>query len=187
MISSQQTPHEWVWFMNRLLERFPDGVSSFLEIGSCQGYNLIGIATSAVLKERAIIRSVDLANHGTAAVLTDLCAKMDGQDGLDVKCLIGNSRDGATEDWCRQWAPYDVVFIDGDHEYDGVSADWAQYGPMGKVVAFHDVGNEESAPGCVRLWAELTAGPEIDFDEYVADQLYHVVNLGPQGIGIIYR
>ncbi|WP_019616970.1 class I SAM-dependent methyltransferase [Psychromonas ossibalaenae] len=37
----------------------------------------------------------------------------------------------------------DLLFIDGDHTYDGVKADWDSYSPMlqkGSVVVFHDIG-----------------------------------------------
>jgi cephalosporin hydroxylase len=38
--------------------------------------------------------------------------------------------------------PVDMLFIDGDHSYDGVLADWTMYHPLirpGGIVAFHDV------------------------------------------------
>lgn len=48
----------------------------------------------------------------------------------------------------------DLLFIDGDHSYDGVAADWRTFGPAlapGGVVAFHDIGWAE---GVRRLVAE---------------------------------
>lgn len=38
--------------------------------------------------------------------------------------------------------PIDFAFIDGDHTYDGVKADFLNYGPMvrpGGIIAFHDI------------------------------------------------
>ena len=38
--------------------------------------------------------------------------------------------------------PIDVLFIDGDHSYEGVLTDWLLYNPLvrkGGIVAFHDV------------------------------------------------
>jgi predicted O-methyltransferase YrrM len=39
-------------------------------------------------------------------------------------------------------APYDMVFIDGDHTYDLRPADWRNFSPMvvpGGIVALHDI------------------------------------------------
>ena len=38
--------------------------------------------------------------------------------------------------------PLDVLFIDGDHSYDGVASDFAAYGPLvrqGGLIGFHDI------------------------------------------------
>ena len=58
----------------------------------------------------------------------------------------------------------DLLFIDGDHSYEGVKADWEMYREFvrpGGIVAFHDINQGEwmNIRGCQvgRLWAELMA------------------------------
>lgn len=53
----------------------------------------------------------------------------------------------------------DFMFIDGDHTYEGVKADWDLYSPMlsgNAVVGFHDIMiTDREDIGVHRLWAEL--------------------------------
>jgi predicted O-methyltransferase YrrM len=53
--------------------------------------------------------------------------------------------------------PVDLVFIDGDHSYDGVRKDWLDYGQLGGLVGFHDIVFHPMQPTCQvdRLWGEL--------------------------------
>ena len=56
--------------------------------------------------------------------------------------------------------PLDVLFIDGDHSYGGVRADWEMYGPLvapDGLVAFHDIVVHPPETGCEvhTLWQEL--------------------------------
>lgn len=52
----------------------------------------------------------------------------------------------------------DLLFIDGNHTYKGVKADYELYGPLTKhLIAFHDVHSmlEDRALGVNRYWNEM--------------------------------
>ena len=58
--------------------------------------------------------------------------------------------------------PIDLLFVDGDHRYEGVRADFAAYAPLvrpGGLVALHDIVSEPSQPemDVARFWREVAA------------------------------
>ena len=58
--------------------------------------------------------------------------------------------------------PIDFAFIDGDHTYEGVKADFRNYGPLvrpGGIIAFHDILPRPDLPEIQvhRLWSEVRA------------------------------
>jgi len=74
----------------------------------------------------------------------------------------------------------DMLFIDGDHTYDGVKADYEMYGPLvrpGGLIGFHDILQHPEMPFVQvnRFWATL----DVDSEEFIS---------GPYrwgGIGVI--
>ena len=49
---------------------------------------------------------------------------------------------------------FDLIFIDGDHSYDGIKNDYTISKNSGKIFVFHDILND-FCPGVVQFWNEL--------------------------------
>ena len=83
----------------------------------------------------------------------------------------------------------DFLFIDGDHSYEGVKADFEIYSPLvkeGGLIAFHDIiwdkkSNNDNWSGEVyRFWQEIKGN--YDYKEFVEDH-----EQSGFGIGVIIR
>lgn len=58
------------------------------------------------------------------------------------KCIFGDSHDGDTVKLVGKYAPFDLLFIDGDHSLAGVECDYMCYSPMVSsrgIIAMHDI------------------------------------------------
>ena len=137
------------------------GVKSYLEVGCRHGDTLHAVGLA--LPKGSLLVAVDLpgarsgkktggkspnsykALHRAASDL-----KKRGQKAI---VILGDSHDSKVVESVRKYAPFDAIFIDGDHSFDGVKADWINYGPMGNLVAFHDISAEDK--GCIQLFNEL--------------------------------
>ena len=174
---SPQDAVELQWMIDHV-----KGSRSLLEVGSSFGGTLKRMAS--VMQVGSRIVSVDMPGSDTPAFLNplaslkDTCRKI-ALKGGNVELLIGNSHDQNVVDKVRTYGPYDFGFIDGDHSYEGVKADWNNYGPMCKMVGFHDIGGP--VEGCARLWQELKASCRYRTEEK------HGPGATKFGIGIVYR
>ena len=64
----------------------------------------------------------------------------------------------------------DLLFIDGDHSFAGVAADFEMYSPLvrrGGLVAFHDIvpGTPEDVGGVPEFWQQVHTDHAIEFVE----------------------
>lgn len=141
---------------------------SILEIGSRYGEVLCHMAYQTRNRGGGRIVSVDLPNvfpwgEDSEATLRQNVASLK-KSGFDAHLFIGDSTDPEIVAAVHDLGPFDLVFIDGDHRYEGVRLDWLNYGPLGKVVVFHDIvqpkPNERQELGVWKLWREIEGNKE---------------------------
>ncbi len=118
-----------------------ENVKSYLEIGCNYGgtFRKVGMALDSPTK----LVAVDIGgetDERRAAMRALYQAALDlNADGRPAKVVIGNSTKSATIGCVREHAPFDCIFIDGGHLKPIVLSDWENYGPMGHMIAFHDI------------------------------------------------
>jgi len=159
-------------------------VRSYLEIGSHVGGSLWRVANA--LGEGARLTAVDLpSSELNRESLMEATEKIRSK-GQEVKLFLGHSMDFNIVGEVRRFGPYDAVFIDGDHSMQTITADWQNYGCMGRIVAFHDISwrrDRLRQPG--HFWIEV---PEFwnrikQSHRHIEIKLQHKDN----GIGVLWR
>ena len=128
----QQVRSEFMAFARLLEER--ELTDKCLQIG-------LGTIGASHLAFEGMFREAWTIDRDASAVNRFLL-RIDG----DHHIIVGDSRQDETIGRARQIAPFDVLFIDGDHGYREVSSDYLRYGPMvrqGGIIAFHDAACQE--------------------------------------------
>lgn len=149
------------------LARDGEGAGAIVEIGSWMGRSTAWLAAGSMAAGREPVHAVDTfkgsAVHQGNAVLREegttyhrFAENLERVGVFDhVKPIIGDSRTAAAI-WNGR--PIRLLFIDGDHEYEAVKADfelWLPHVVPGGYVVFDDV--NEKWPGVQRVFAGATA------------------------------
>jgi predicted O-methyltransferase YrrM len=159
------------------------------EIGTAAGGTLYLL--TRVSAPDALVVSIDLGISPHTRALRERLAR----SGQRVVSLAGDSHSEETAvrlERLLDGQPLDTLFIDGDHSYDGVRADFERYGRLvrtGGIIALHDI-NEDfrtkygietpSISGEVpRFWRELKERHRTE--ELIADP-----EQDGFGIGLVY-
>ena len=166
-----------------------ENVRSYMEIGSMYGGSLWRVANALPKGSRIVsldypIDTPDALPHLEGCV-HDLI-----ESGYDAHLIVGNSADPDIVERAKALGPFDCVFIDGSHYEKGVRADWANYGGMGRIIAFHDIawnstwksnvpGRTPKVLGVPDLWNELKP-------KYRHKEIKHHMPSNYYGIGVLW-
>jgi predicted O-methyltransferase YrrM len=163
-------------------------VTRYLEIGAKFGGSLWRIGRA--LPRGVRIVAVDLpggtAEWSTSEISLNACMTALRQIGHDAHVVWGDSAAAETVQAVRALGPFDAVLIDGNHTLSGIRRDWANYGPLARIVAFHDIAwrNEPQDRGYLidapAFWAELK--PHFRHVEITRDPTGR-----DNGIGVLWR
>jgi predicted O-methyltransferase YrrM len=159
LIRPLQVPSELHRFAEIVASICPESV---LEIGTFQGGTLCMFARLSA--PRATIISIDLPGGkfgGGQTSLRSLLYHMFGRVFQRMHLIRGDSHSeevSAKVEHITQ--SLDVLFIDGDHTYEGVKHDFLSYSALvrpGGIVAFHDIAEhrKETSGDVPRFWNEV--------------------------------
>jgi hypothetical protein len=113
------------------------------------------------------------------------CIKVLNERGYDAHLFLTDSTEPTTVEAVRRLAPFDLCFIDGYHTEEFIRADWTNYGPLAKMVAFHDI--SWRADGRTTKKAQIAA-PKV-WDEVKQGHRHQEFKCQPRdyGIGVLWR
>jgi hypothetical protein len=149
----EQKPAEFRWWLDQMLAA---DVRRLLVIGAMHG----GVEWHLARVFRAAGRAIDITTVELSPTPDARRAFADAKRrfGQTLRLVVGDSTEPAVR---AQLDPsYDAMFVDGDHGYRGVRADWGLAQSLRpRIVGFHDIADSAwhiQCRSCVsRLWREI--------------------------------
>jgi len=164
--------NEGLWQIPRQLAQYLIYVNkprTLLDIGTFQGYTITVLCVYFMcFVPDLTIDTIDV-NHFLSPDIKQIWAKYN----LPINYILMNKKTDNYLNYTR--GPYDMVFIDGDHSYEGVSNDFERAKTLSSSFTFHDI-NDQWCPGVLQLWNE-------NKNETSKEFTWHSRNYKVMGIG----
>ena len=180
----RQKEPEVTALMHRVFKKQP---MTMLEIGTDKGGNLFLL--SKVVSPQCTIISIDLPNGeygGGYAYWRSFLYRKFAVNKQSIFLLRCNSQTDSSFQNIKhilKGRTLDLLYIDGDHRYEGVRHDFYQYSKLmspGGIICFHDILPNSADPsiGVPRFWNEIKH--DYQHEELIADP-----NQNQMGIGML--
>ena len=145
----QQVPEEYA----QLLVFFRESkIKKYMEIGIGNGGSFL--VNTCALKD-SLIKAIAVDNLSYSQTKEGLEKRFNTAKHFGVNLEFFNSDSVLFLKNCKE--KFDCIFIDGDHSYQGVKADFIEakklLGPKGYLI-FHDIASR-NCPGVRQLWQEI--------------------------------
>lgn len=153
-------------------------VKSYLEIGAREGIALRYFVERVPSIQRVFALDLPGADWGRAGSEAALRDNIHALDVQQTRIIIGDSTDQTIINSLRG-CTFGVVFIDGDHSYEGVRSDFNNYRYLARdFVCLHDINHppDSRAYGPTKLWNEL----------YRLDRQAIIAERSSKGIGVLF-
>ena len=162
-----------------LLQRY--NISSYIEIGCRYGGTFI-LTTEYLKRFNNITKSV--AIDIIDSPVNNYCILNNNTEFIKI-----NSQDEKFKIYIEN-NNFDLIFIDGDHSYNGIKNDYDICKNNGKIFVFHDIINDV-CPGVIQFWNELKNNYTdiYNFFEFVEqyDDVWNDTKQKFLGIGVAIR
>lgn len=163
---------DFIYFLKSYEKKKRKKIRNFLEIGFNSG------KVNTVLNKFFNFEQIVAVDNFTADISsTDLMANLRRKN---LTLICGNSDKKETLRIIKKFQPFDLIFVDANHEYMGTKKDLSNYCTMLSdhgILAVHDIHSLEYS-GVNKAWNEFKLQNNFMFKEIVNKKYYFVCGVG---------
>jgi len=163
---------DFIYFLKSYEKKKRKKIRNFLEIGFNSG------KVNTVLNKFFNFEQIVAVDNFTADISsTDLMANLRRKN---LTLICGNSDKKETLRIIKKFQPFDLIFVDANHEYVGIKKDLSNYCTMLSdhgILVVHDIHSLEY-PGVNKAWNEFKLQNNFMFKEIVNKKYYFVCGVG---------
>ena len=163
---------DFIYFLKSYEKKKRKKIRNFLEIGFNSG------KVNTVLNKFFNFEQIVAVDNFTADIsATDLMANLRRKN---LTLICGNSDKKETLRIIKKFQPFDLIFVDANHEYVGTKKDLSNYCTMLSdhgILAVHDIHSLEYS-GVNKAWNEFKLQNNFMFKEIVNKKYYFVCGVG---------